>query len=110
MQTAILPSRPVTGAASRALWLVRWLLVLLLIWDQVSSPLHHHRHDSGVDAQWMGASQGVPETSAHLEDLDDGSRFAHAVMAVRPQLDLACLAPQGDPVEAIAAGPVWFHA
>lgn len=71
-------------AVSRVLWCARWLLVLLLVWDQVGSPLHHHRHDSGVDAQWIGAF-GHGDATLHLEERDDDASFAHAVLAVRTQ-------------------------
>ena len=75
------------GAAARALWLVRWLLVLLLIWDQAGVPLHHHQHDFGIDGQWVGASLH-PGHGAHADPGHDDPRISHAVLAVRPQFDV----------------------
>lgn len=80
----------------RALWLLRWLLVLVLVWDQVSSPLHQHRHDSGVDSQWLPASaHDAQATATHLEDDHHDLRASHAVLAVRSQLD-RCSPALGD--------------
>ena len=67
--------------------LVRWLLVLLLVWDQAGSPLHRHHHDSDIDGYALTASHddGAADVE-HLEDPDGDFHFSHAVMAVRPQL------------------------
>jgi hypothetical protein len=93
MHASTLQARQPAAIAARALWLVRWLLVLVLVWDQVSSPLHQHRHDSGVDAQWVTASaHGAQASTPHLEDGDHDLRASHAVLAVRPQLNLSSLA------------------
>ena len=82
-------ARPVTGAAARALWLVRWVLVLLLIWDQAGLPLHQHHHDFGIDGQWIGASLHIGHSGrAHADAGQDDPRISHAVLAVRPQFDL----------------------
>jgi len=95
--------RQPAGVAVRALWLLRWLLVLVLVWDQVSSPLHHHRHDSGVDAQWLTASaHDAKVTAPHLESDDHDLRASHAVLAVRPQLDLSSLTLGDDTSHSIA--------
>lgn len=64
-------------AASHALWLVRWMLVLILVWDQASAPLHHHRHDSGVDATHL--------IQAHQVDDGELTSITHGVQAVRFQ-------------------------
>ena len=78
------------GAPSWGLRVVQWLLVLLLAWDQVGSPLHRHHHDSGVDGSALTASHddGAPDLP-HAEDADGGLHFSHAVMAVRPQPQLS---------------------
>ena len=79
-------SPPPAGAPSWGLRVMQWLLVLLLAWDQVGSPLHHHHHDSGVDGCALTAAHDDGATEAlHLEDADEGLQFSHAVMAVRPQ-------------------------
>lgn len=70
------------SVASGTLWLARCLLVLLLVCDQLGSPLHVHRHDSGVDALWSH-SRG----ERHVEDGDVGLSLSHAVMAVRSQAE-----------------------
>lgn len=78
-------SSPPTGVVSRAMWLARWLLVLLLVWDQVGSPLHQHHHDSGIDGSWLTASHDDGSASTpHLEGVDGGPSFAHAVTTVQP--------------------------
>lgn len=93
MHANAIQARQSAGTTARALWLLRWLLVLVLVWDQVSSPLHQHQHDSGVDSQWLTASAHDAQASAaHLEDDDHDLRASHAVLAVRPQLDLSSLA------------------
>lgn len=68
--------------ASGALWLARWLLVVALVFDQVGSPLHLHKHDSGVDALWS-QSHG----QQHAEESDSGMTVSHAVLAVRSQAE-----------------------
>ncbi|HPU08901.1 hypothetical protein [Ectopseudomonas oleovorans] len=104
MHASTIEARQPAGVAARALWLLRWLLVLVLVWDQVSSPLHQHRHDSGVDAQWLTASaHGAQATTPHLEDDDHDLRASHAVLAVRPQLDLRSLALGDDPDHGFAS-------
>ena len=92
MHANAIQARQPAALAARVLWLLRWLLVLVLVWDQVSSPLHHHRHDSGVDAQWLTATAHEGQaTGPHLEDDDHALRASHPVLAVRPQLDLSSL-------------------
>lgn len=87
-----------TSAAARGLWLVRWLLVLVLIWDQVGSPLHHHQHDFGIDGQWVGASlhSGYPALTRATDGHED-LRITHAVLAVRPQFDLNAVTVSDNP-------------
>lgn len=68
------------AAASRALWFVRWMLVLILVWDQVGSPLHHHRHDSGVDVEWTHVTH-----THEADESEHGSSVSHGVLALRFQ-------------------------
>ena len=91
-------TRGVSGA-----WLfARWLLVLALVFDQVSAPFHHHHHD-GMETQLeLAASHdtmsGGDETHA---DSDDHVLGSHSAMAIRvdasrlgqlPAIDLAHVA------------------
>ena len=87
------PSLPSINAESkfdfalRAAWLFRWLLVLLLIFDQVGAPLHRHHHDSGIDSSSMHsqAASGSPRFWHHIEeDKNDPSLF-HSVTTVRAE-------------------------
>ena len=84
-------SPPPAGAPSWGLRVMQWLLVLLLAWDQVGSPLHHHHHDSGIDGSALTTSHGngAIEDVRHVEDADGGFHLSHAVMAVRPQPQLS---------------------
>ncbi len=95
----------IVDAPSWGLWLSRWLLVLLLIGDQIGSPLHHHHHDSGIDGSWLTATHDSgPTGMLHLEGWDGGPSFAHAVTAVQQQT-------KGDPLVASAAArPAPFFA
>lgn len=68
----------------RALWILKWLLVLVLAWDQIASPLHQHRHDSGVDGSWIGAHAEVAGSEElHMDEGDHSSGFMHAITAVQ---------------------------
>ena len=91
-------ARQPAGAAVRGLWLVRWLLVLVLIWDQVGLPLHHHHHDFGIDGQWVGATlhSGYPALTRATDGHED-LRITHAVLAVRPQFDLNAITVSDNP-------------
>lgn len=54
-------------AAARGVGLLRWLLVLMIAFDQIGSPLHRHHHDSGVDAAHLALhSTGSPSFSPHV--------------------------------------------
>lgn len=96
-------------AASGTLRLARWLLVLVLVFDQVGSPLHLHRHDSGVDALWSEA-----HGERHVEEGDVSAMLSHAVLAVRspaaerqqagPDLERTSQAAASAP--AVAASPL----
>lgn len=77
----ILPRR---GVSAWTGWLGRWMLVLLLVADHVGAPLHHHQHDSGVDASWTTISTAhEQDLDTHVEDGDHDQHFAHATLALR---------------------------
>lgn len=102
MHARPIQARQPAGTASRVVWLLRWLLVLVLVWDQVSAPLHHHGHDSGVDSAWLGASADIGQNAGpHLEGSDHDLPFSHAVLAVRPQLDLSSFFTGDDPGQSL---------
>lgn len=67
-------------------WLaLKWMMVLLMLIDQVGSPLHRHHHDSGVDAAFASGSHHH-EASGEVTHFDEGvdhDAFAHATLAVR---------------------------
>ncbi len=75
-------------AAARGVWLLRWLLVLLIAFDQIGSPLHRHHHDSGVDAAHLTlVSTGDPSVSPHVPCARDAQESAlfHSNTAVRSE-------------------------
>ena len=54
-----LSDRLPSGVSSAWLF-ARWLLVLAMVFDQVSAPFHHHHHD-GVEVQLeLGVSHDHP--------------------------------------------------
>lgn len=65
MRSPLAHARPVPLAkrALGACGLVRWLLVLLLMFDQIGAPWHAHHHDIGVDSSFVSA--------VHADDMDD---------------------------------------
>lgn len=72
-------------------WALRWLLVMVLVFDQLSSPFHHHRHDGDLDASFgatatheLADHQNASVT--HIEDDDyDAHLIGHSSMALRSQ-------------------------
>src|SRR3989344_803795 len=83
---------------ARALWIAKWLLVLVLAWDQIASPLHQHHHDSGIDGSWIGAMQdGAGAEALHVDDGDNLALFAHATMAVQLQAASGQLSTASEP-------------
>ena len=63
---------------AHAWWIAKWILVLVLAWDQIASPLHQHHHDSGIDASWIGAvNDGASAGMMHVDDGDNPALFAH---------------------------------
>ena len=80
--TAIAPASP---QAVRT-WLVRLfrvMVVVLLIFDQLSAPLHNHHHDAGPDGvtQQFLLLDGHPSGS-HIEQADEPA-VAHAVTGIK---------------------------
>jgi hypothetical protein len=101
----IAPAAP-TLPRRHAVWWLRWLLVLLLVFDQVSAPLHLHHHDNGVDV--AGMSQGHPHaehlSALDLEDDDDdgGQAGHHASGGPRTSANASAQSADGGPDVSIA--------
>lgn len=75
--------------------LARWLVLLLLVFDQLSAPWHTHHHDSGVDGTDVAAvhadglqSEVLAELLAetHAEAPDHSSTWAHATTLLRSEV------------------------
>ena len=100
--TPVTQTRPAPAPHSAAAWsvasLVRWLLVLLLVVDQIGSPLHHHRHDAGFDGSSIGGAHQVAspaDVSRVAADPCEPGVF-HAITAIRFEARLAvAAAPDG---------------
>jgi hypothetical protein len=99
MQVQSTNVRPFAGAAASALWLVRWLLVLLLVWSQIGASLReHHRHDFGPASQRVDASlHSGGRAQAFAADDHQHLRIAPAVLSARPQVHLRAFAVGGGP-------------
>lgn len=71
-----------TGAVNGAWWFARWLLVLVLAFDHLSAPFHHH-HDGSL-AQLDYATAHVSFDEAEMQAVGDEHRFvSHSAMAIR---------------------------
>ena len=92
--TRLPTARCASSGVARRVWLLRWLLVLLLAWDQIGSPLHRHHHESAFGAHALTAHAGVAHVpnAVNADDADSDLDFAHAVMAVRPQFECRLVA------------------
>lgn len=79
------PSRDRFCGVGAAWWLTRWALVLLLAFDQFSSPFHAHAHD-GVAGVASFAS-GHDDLDAGETHVQDGSHAqpSHALLAPRSE-------------------------
>jgi hypothetical protein len=77
-------SRRAVRDVSGAWWLARWVLVLVLAFDHLSAPFHHHHHADGVDGQvGLAASHAsFDDGDTHAEDADH-PLASHFAMAIR---------------------------
>ena len=77
------PARRPLDNASGPRWFARWLLVLVVACDLLSTPFHKHRHDD-VDAQLGFAMAHVSHDAGdlHAEEVDQ-PLASHSAMAIR---------------------------
>lgn len=85
-------------------WLfARWLLVLAMVFDQVSAPFHHHHHD-GVEVQLeLGVSHDHPGGGETRFDGDEHLAGSHFAMAIRVDPSRIGQLPAVDPADAAIA-------
>ena len=90
---------PLLPASNVRAGLVRWLVLLLLVFDQFSAPWHGHHHDSGAEsivavAAHAGVHAGVHAdvtasealAQIHAEAPDHPSTWAHAATVLRSEV------------------------
>ncbi|MEO7853606.1 MAG: hypothetical protein ABIR94_15330 [Rubrivivax sp.] len=68
-----------------AQWLLRYLLIAVLAFDLVGSPLHAHHHDSGtfdLGGEALAGHVGEAAGEVHAESRD-GHAFMHSLVALR---------------------------
>jgi len=97
---------PALGVARSAAWVLRWLLVLVLMMDQIGSPLHRHHHDSGVDGGAIHGQQlGSLPAAHHFETDSHEPSVYHAVTTLRVEsrLSAAETPSQADPQPMVLA-------
>ena len=102
--THTMPAPRPHGVWASCMWVLRLMLVLVLITDQVGAPLHQHHHDSGVDALWSGATAYIhdDDLTVHAEESERPSTLGHATLAVRPAGETASVAVVADPARDFA--------
>lgn len=85
-------------------WLfARWLLVLAMVFDQVSAPFHHHHHD-GVEGQLeLGLSHDLLGGGETHVDGDEPVAGSHFAMAIRVDPSRIGQLPTVDPADAATA-------
>ena len=91
-------------------WLfVRWLLVLAMVFDQVSAPFHHHHHD-GVEVQFeLGLSHDLLDGGETHVDSDEHLAGSHFAMAIRVDSSRIGQLPAVDPADAAIAVSTSLH-
>ncbi len=94
------PAALLASTARAAHGLARWLVLLLLVFDQFSAPWHAHQHQTGVDGTAVAvvraqALQSEARTEAHAAAPDHRPTGAHATAALRSEVGPS-LATAGD--------------
>lgn len=94
-------SRRRTRGVSGAWWFARWLLVLVLSFDHVSAPFHHHHHDraDGPVEAATAAPASFDEGETHAES-DEHPLLSHSAMAIRVDPSRLGQPPAVDPADA----------
>lgn len=92
-----------TSGLSGAWLFARWLLVLAMVFDQVSAPFHHHHHD-GVEVQFeLGLSHDLLGAGETHIDSDEHLAGSHFAMAIRVDPSRIGQLPAVDPTDAAIA-------
>lgn len=96
-------SRRATRDVSGAWWFARWVLVLVLAFDHLSAPFHHHHHD-GLEAQLevVTSHASFDEGDTHAEDANH-PLASHSAMAIRVDASRAGQLPALDNADAQVA-------
>lgn len=71
---------------------VRWLVLIVMVFDILSTPFHHHQHDNDLDAGFAAAAHQLVDQhdaiASHVEDADhDAHAVGHSAMALRTQFE-----------------------
>ena len=85
-------------------WLLaRWLLVLALVFDQLSAPFHHHHHD-GADAP-ADLAASLDSSGGSERDVDGDERMlgSHSAIAIRVDSSRLGQLPAIDLLHAVSA-------
>lgn len=104
-RTQRLPARSgrFTSGLSGAWLFSRWLLVMVMVFDQVSAPFHHHHRD-GVEVQLeLGVSHDLLGGGATHADSDEHLAGSHFAMAIRVDPSRVGQLPAVDPADAAIA-------
>ena len=95
--------RRLRSGLSGAWWIARWLLVLVVAFDLVSAPFHHHHHD-GVEGQLgLATAHASVEVGVIHLDADDHPLASHAATAIRIDPSRLAQLPPIDNAEAQSA-------
>lgn len=68
-----------------AWWVIRWVLLLVLAFDQLSAPFHEHHHDGLPVQHEMTASHAGPANAAHAE-LASHDGASHSSLMLRSEV------------------------
>ncbi|ODV00126.1 MAG: hypothetical protein ABT20_16185 [Rubrivivax sp. SCN 70-15] len=103
------------GLGRRLAHFLSWALVLLLLADIISAPLHRHRHDSGIDGSAIQVPLVELQRDTHRCEEDRHElNFVHAVTTVRTESHASasdvCAGADDQHVALASAGMPWVEA